>query len=205
MLTTPVMAILRGVEENHLKPLIDVFLNVKIDTVEITMNTDNAPSLLYALKRQAANKLHIGAGTVTDLTRLKEAIDAGAEYIVTPVVNQDVITECVKRKIPVFLGALTPTEIWKAWKLGAKMVKVFPAGLFGPKYFSDIKGPFNDIKLMAVGGVKPENVESFFKCGASAVAIGGSILSKEQLNKGDYKEIESYLISLISKIPTSEK
>lgn len=96
---------------------------------------------------------------------------------------------CLKNKIPVFPGALTPQEIYNAWCSGATMVKVFPAKFFGPDYFKEIKGPFNNIELLACAGVTPENLPAYFLNGADAVAFGASVFRKEWLADKDFKNI----------------
>jgi len=117
-----------------------------------------------------------------------------------PVLIKDVTEYCVKNKIPVFPGALTPKEIYAAWRSGATMVKVFPAVFFGPEYFKEIKAPFNDIELLACSGVRPDNLEAYFSNGASAVSFGASVFKKEWLGFRDFKSIgkriEEYLEAL---------
>ena len=137
----------------------------------------------------AGKRLTVGAGTVLSVKSLEIAMDAGATFIVTPVLVEDVMKYCVKNKIPVFPGALTPQEIYNAWNAGATMVKVFPSGSFGPKYFREIKGPFNDIELLACGGVTPENMNEYFSSGAAAIAFGGEVFKKEWLAGEDFKSI----------------
>ena len=102
---------------------------------------------------------------------MEEALGAGATFIVMPVLVEDVVSRCVRNKIPVFPGALTPQEIYNAWNAGATMVKVFPSGSFSSAYFKEIKGPFNGIKLLACCGITPDNIKDYFVCGASAVAF----------------------------------
>ena len=200
MLKTPVLVILRGIQESHLPGLMQSLINASIDTVEITMNTPNAEVLIQRLSELSNNRLSVGAGTVLTPAQLDKALYAGSEFIVTPVVNTEVIAKCVDRGVPIFPGAFTPTEVWQAWNAGATMVKVFPAGAFGPKYLKELKGPLNDIKLMAVSGVKPQNAKEFFLNGASAVAVGGSIFSIERLKNEDYPAIENELKELINNI-----
>ena len=200
MLKKPVLVILRGIKEIHLKRLSKTFIETGIDTVEITMNTPNAVKLIQKLIAISDNKLSVGAGTVLSLEDLDNALYAGSEFIVTPVVNTEVIRACVDKGVQVFPGALTPTEVWQAWNAGATMVKVFPASVFGPAYFKELRGPLDKVKLMAVGGVKPQNIKEFFSCGASAVAVGGSIFSKERLENDDYSDIRADLIELIRNI-----
>lgn len=200
MLKIPILAILRGIEEIHINQLVNCFLEASIDTIEITMNTPFAPRLIQRTIEVSENRLTIGAGTVLTLKELHEAISAGSKFIVTPVVDSEIIKKCTDRGIPVYPGALTPTEVWQAWNAGATMVKVFPASMFGPNYFKELRGPFNSIKLMAVGGVKPQNIAEYFNCGANAVAVGGSIFSKERLGNNKFADITADLKELVRNI-----
>ncbi|MBN1117926.1 MAG: bifunctional 4-hydroxy-2-oxoglutarate aldolase/2-dehydro-3-deoxy-phosphogluconate aldolase [Bacteroidales bacterium] len=200
MLSTPILAIFRGIGIEHVQSLVKSCIDAGLDSIEVTMNTENASSIIEEFKQISGNRLQVGAGTVLSESDLANALSAGAEFIVTPVVNKNVIVTCRDKNIPVFPGALTPTEIWEAWQYGAEMVKVFPAGVFGPKYLKDLHGPLNEVKLMAVGGVNSETIVDYFKAGASAVAIGGSIFSKERLEKKQFNLITEDLKNLVAKI-----
>jgi len=186
----PVLGILRGVGEDVLEPLLDTIIVSGLGTIEITMNTKDAPLLIKKCVKYSKSRLTIGAGTVLDMKSLENALNAGATFIVMPVLVKDVLAYCVKKQIPVFPGAFSPSEIYECWSLGATMVKVFPAGFLGPKYFKEIKGPFNEIELLACGAVTPENMSEYFLAGASAVAFGASVFKKEWLAKKDFRSIE---------------
>ncbi len=186
----PILGILRGVDIESIEPLIEASISAGLKTIEITMNTRGAATLIEKAVATAGKRLTVGAGTVLGVKSLEIAIAAGATFIVTPVLVEDVMKHCVKNKIPVFPGALTPQEIYNAWNAGATMVKVFPSGSFGPKYLKEIKGPFNDIGLLACGGVTPENTKEYFASGASAIAFGESVFKKEWLDSKDFKSIE---------------
>ncbi|MBL7071543.1 MAG: bifunctional 4-hydroxy-2-oxoglutarate aldolase/2-dehydro-3-deoxy-phosphogluconate aldolase [Candidatus Omnitrophica bacterium] len=196
----PVMGIIRGVGLDVIEPLVKTIISSGLKTVEITMNTSGAPKLIKQMVESAKNDLTIGAGTVLTMDELLSAFDSGASFIVLPTLVKDVVKYCVKNKIPVFPGALTPQEIYTAWSEGATMVKVFPAKFFGPEYIKEVKAPFQDIQILACGGVKPENIRSYFSCGASAVAFGASIFKKEWLAGGDFSKIEEQIRSLLSEI-----
>lgn len=185
----PIIGILRGIEADCIEPLAETVISAGLGAIEITMNTKGAAGLIGKMVRCAKGRISVGAGTVLDKDSLKTALDAGAEFIVMPVLVEDVVKYCVKNNIPVFPGALTPQEIYNAWTAGATMVKVFPSNFFGPAYFKEIKGPFNDIELLACGGVRPENLKEYFSCGASAAAFGGSVFKKEWLAKKDFASI----------------
>ncbi len=194
----PIVGILRGITEEDLDQLADTIVVSGLKTVEITMNTPHAASLISKFVSLSDGRLLIGAGTVLNRHDLFDALQAGAKFIVTPSITEEVIEYCYLNSIPVFPGALTPTEINRAWQIGATMVKVFPASLFGPAYFRDIKGPFENIELMAVGGVSSENIAEYIAMGASAVAFGSSIFKKEYLKKGKYQLIEKAIKNLIA-------
>lgn len=189
----PIMGILRDIELDAIDPLVETIVPAGLETIEITMNTKNAPQIIKTAVLLSKKRLVIGAGTVLDMDSLKSALDAGAAFIVLPVFVKDVVEYCVKNKIPVFPGALTPQEIYRAWSIGAAMVKVFPAKFFGPEYFKEIKGPFKDIELLACGGVTPENMAAYFLNGASAVSFGASVFKKEWLIEKDFASIGRYI------------
>ena len=193
----PILGILRGITLEAVKPIADVSINAGLKAIEITMNTENEPKLNETMRKHCDDKMSVGAGTVTSLEILKKAVDAGAEFIVMPIINTKVMEYCTDHKIPVFPGALTPNEIFNAWQLDATMVKVFPASVFGPTYFKEIKAPMNDIELLACGGVSEKTIGDFFKCGASAAAFGASIYKKEWMESRQYGLIENELKALI--------
>ncbi len=193
----PILGILRGADPQTIIPIVEAAIAGGLETLEITMNTPNAPRLIRSAVETSAGRLMIGAGTVLDKGDLDAAVDAGATFIVMPTLVREVVEQCVADSIPVFPGALTPHEIHQAWKAGATMVKVFPASVFGPSYFREIKGPFGDIELLACGGVGTANVAEYFASGASAVAFGGSIFKKAWLQNGHYSEIRDSIRTLI--------
>lgn len=185
----PIMGILRGIEIDAVEPLVDTVKSSGLETIEITMNTKAAADLIKKAAGYSKGAITIGAGTVLDIEGLKAALDSGATFAVTPVLVDEVMGYCIKNKIPVFPGALTPLEVYNSWKAGATMVKVFPAKFFGPAYFKEIKGPFNDIELLACAGVTAENMNEYFSNGAGAVSFGASVFRSEWLKIGDFKSI----------------
>lgn len=178
----PILGILRGISGESLEPLLDAIVSGGLETIEFAMNTKGAPGLIQKAVRRYSKKLMIGAGTVLNMQDLRIALDAGATFIVSPVVVLPVVRYCAKHKIPVFPGALIPSDIYQAWQAGATMVKVFPASCFGPDYFRELKGPFPQIELLACAGVTPENIKAYFKNGASAIAVGSSVFRKEWIS-----------------------
>jgi 2-dehydro-3-deoxyphosphogluconate aldolase/(4S)-4-hydroxy-2-oxoglutarate aldolase len=195
----PVMGILRGVDENSLPGVLEAAYSGGLRFLEITLNTPDAFLLI-----EKAVKLFpdfcIGAGTVLSAESTQQAIDNGAQFIVAPNLNEQVAECCIKNNTAYFPGALTPTEIEKAWSSGATMVKVFPASQIGPDYIKLLKGPFDQIKMMVVGGISPKNIPDYISAGASAVALGGSIFSTSRMANGEFsviqKEIEEFMFAV---------
>lgn len=197
----PVLGILRGVTLEQIDPLVDTVIESGLESIELTMNTNNALALIRRAVTVSQKRLMIGAGTVLSMESLKAALAAGATFIVMPVFITEIVAYCVKNKIPVFPGALTPQEIYRAWEGGATMVKVFPAKCFGPEYFKEVKGPFNAIELLACAGVTPQNMGEYFANGASAISIGASVFKKEWLKDKNFKAICSLIKAYLQQLP----
>ncbi len=183
----PIVGILRNIDPASIYQLLPGYQAAGLTTLEITMNTPGATSIIETLNSRYGDRLNIGAGTVKDLYDLESALKAGATFIVTPILDEQVIKECVHLDIPVFPGAYTPTEIYRAWHLGASLVKVFPATSLGAGYFKDVLAPLSDIKLMPTGGVSLETIPGFHKAGAVAYGIGGPLFDKELIRQEDWE------------------
>ncbi len=187
----PIIGIVRGLSKETTLNIAKTFLDSQLYTLEVTMNTEGATELINNLRNNFP-KLNIGAGTVCTMVECHRALTAGAQFIVTPIINEEVITYCVSKNIPIFPGAYTPTEIYKAWSLGASAVKVFPATQLGPKYIKDVLAPLNDIKLLPTGGVSKENISSFFEAGAKGVGMGSSLLNKEYIATKNFTDLKTH-------------
>ena len=197
----PVIGILRGVKEESLQGVAEASIAGGLQFLEITLNTANSFHLIKKATEQFFD-LTVGAGTVLSVEEAKKAFDSGAKFIVAPDFEEAVAAFCVENKLAYFPGALTPTEIQRAWKSGATMVKVFPASQMGPEYFKQIKGPFDKIKLIAVGGVNPGNLKKYLGAGADAVALGGSIYSVERMENGRFSEIQKDIEEFMFEVKT---
>lgn len=153
-----IIAIARGIRPEYAEPLAQALLAGGVRMLEITMNTPGAADMIRTLREKLEGRMLIGAGTVTDLPRLKEAVAAGAQFIVTPNVNEAVITWCVAHGLLITPGALTPTEMCRAMELGCKYIKLFPSAPFGPAYLKAVRGPLSDARILVVGGVGSANL-----------------------------------------------
>ena len=177
----PVVGILRAVTRTEIDQMVPASLEGGLTNIEVTMNSPGAVDLIARCIALAGPRANVGAGTVTDLARLHQALDAGASFIVTPTVVPEVIEACVQRGVPVMPGAYTPTEIQQAWELGAHCVKIFPAESLGPGYVRSIKAPLPHIALMPTGGVSVETLGAFKKAGASAFGVGGPLFDPKHV------------------------
>jgi 2-dehydro-3-deoxyphosphogluconate aldolase / (4S)-4-hydroxy-2-oxoglutarate aldolase len=118
---------------------------------------------------------------------------------VTPVIRKKIIRSCVKKEIPIFPGAFTPSEIYNAWLLGASMVKVFPAKTLGPDYIKDVKAPLSQVKLMPTGGVDLDSIESFKKAGADGYGIGSPLFKKNMIREKDWVGLKEHFKKFVEK------
>jgi 2-dehydro-3-deoxyphosphogluconate aldolase/(4S)-4-hydroxy-2-oxoglutarate aldolase len=125
------------------------------------------------------DKALVGVGSVLDPEQCHQAIDAGAQFVVTPAVRPQVISASLNRSIPVLAGGLTPTELLQAHELGCELIKLFPAQLGGPRYLKDVLAPLPFLKLVPTGGISPENAREYLAAGAVALGIGGNMISKQ--------------------------
>jgi 2-dehydro-3-deoxyphosphogluconate aldolase/(4S)-4-hydroxy-2-oxoglutarate aldolase len=182
----PLIGIIRNLSMDEISKILPVYQAAGLTTIEITMNTPFAADIIRSATEQYKGKLNVGAGTVCSVEDLKLALEAGAQFIVTPILNAEVVKLCVKSKIPVFPGAYTPTEIYQAWELGADMVKVYPATALGPDYIRDVKAPLNKIKLLPTGGISLGNIEAFMKAGADGLGIGGQLFDKQLIKNQNW-------------------
>ena len=195
----PVIGIMRNFSAENINQIVPLYQRAGFTTLEITMNSEGAEEIIKALSKQYPG-LNIGAGTVCEMEDLRKAINAGASFIVTPILNEEVIRHCAKNNIPVFPGALTPTEIYQAWKLGAAAVKIFPATYFGPAYIKDLKAPLNKIKLLPTGGISLQNMEAFFKAGATGVGMGSTLFDKQMISEKNFDNLYLHFEKIIAKI-----
>jgi 2-dehydro-3-deoxyphosphogluconate aldolase / (4S)-4-hydroxy-2-oxoglutarate aldolase len=161
-----------------------------IGIAEVTMTVPGALRVMEGVAARYGDKVLLGAGTVLDTETCRAAILAGAEFIVTPVLDVRVIELARRYGKPIFPGAFTPTEVLTAWQAGADVVKVFPCGAVGgPKYIKALKGPLPQIEMVPTGGVNLETTPEYIKAGAAAVAVGAELVNPKILAEGKLDEI----------------
>lgn len=200
-----VIGILRGVSEGDFSLIMEAAFEAGLDAIEITTNTPGAAGILSANRPRVASGKWLGMGTVRNVGEARRAIDAGAMFLVSPNFDGGVIRLARDARVPMVAGAFTPTEVYNAWAAGAEAVKVFPANRLGPVYIRDLKGPFDQIPLVAVGGVTAGNVAEYFAAGASAVAATSSLFGREALQTVDVKALQRNVRRFLESCPDSLK
>ena len=178
-----IVPVVRASSVNEAINIVDAIVKGGINTIEITMTVPNAISVIKTITEKFKDDILLGAGTVLDTETARMSILAGAEFIVSPCLSEEIIKICRRYSKIVISGAMTPTEILKAWEIGADIVKIFPAGnLGGPEYIKAIKAPLPQILLNPTGGVNLKNAGEFIKTGASVISVGSSLLDKKAIS-----------------------
>ncbi len=186
--TEKVVALIRADNPDGLLDCAKALAAGGLTSIELTMTTPGAIRMLEKASAELPDFL-FGLGTVLDAETARAGILAGAKFIVTPALRPDVITLCQRYSVPIFAGALTPTEVINAWEMGADAAKVFPAEFFGPAYIKSLKAPLPQVELVPTGGVTAENVGEFIKAGAFATAAGSSLVEAKALKEKNWAAI----------------
>jgi 2-dehydro-3-deoxyphosphogluconate aldolase/(4S)-4-hydroxy-2-oxoglutarate aldolase len=186
-----IVAVVRAESGEQLAKVVKALAEGGVTAAEITFTVPDAIDVIRRVRSEVGDQVVLGAGTVLDPETARAALLAGAEYIVSPIVNPDVIKLCRRYDKAVMPGAYTPTEILAAWEAGADVVKVFPAELGGPALLKALRGPFPQIRLMPTGGVNLETAESFLRAGACCLGVGGSLVEPKAVASGDFARLRT--------------
>jgi len=171
-----------------------------LSIIEFTVSTPGAIDMIKQAASRFGDEVLMGAGTVLDPETARAAILAGAEFIVTPALNVATIELCKRYGKPIIPGALTPTEILTAWQAGSDMVKIFPADLGGPGYIKAVLAPLPQVRLVPTGGVSAENAAAYLKAGATAVGVGGKLVDKAAVARGDWAAVTGEAQKLVNAV-----
>ena len=189
-LEVPIIGILRGISKDLFIPLMQASFAAGLQAIEITMNTPGAEEMVAKNRDSVPEGRYLGMGTIRNCVEAEKACAAGAMFLVTPNVDQDVIKFAANKNVPLIAGALTPTEVYRAWNAGAFMVKVFPCrALGGPVYIRELRGPYDHVPLVAVGGVNLENACEYLQAGAAALGVGMSLFGEEALIQKEWDAV----------------
>ncbi|WP_437186579.1 bifunctional 4-hydroxy-2-oxoglutarate aldolase/2-dehydro-3-deoxy-phosphogluconate aldolase [Planctomicrobium sp. SH668] len=199
------VAIIRAENGDQLLEVSKALIAGGIDVIEVTFTIPDVLKTLTEIKTALGDQILLGAGTVLDPETARAAILAGAEYIVTPVVREEVIKLCRRYNVPCLAGAYTPTEVLTAWEAGAEIVKLFPGEIGGPAHLKALKGPLPQIRIMPTGGVNLDTLPEFIKAGACAVGMGSSLVEKDALARGDMQRIQQLAAAYVAKLKECRK
>jgi 2-dehydro-3-deoxyphosphogluconate aldolase / (4S)-4-hydroxy-2-oxoglutarate aldolase len=197
ILERKIVAVVRSPDGDKLVEVAKALAAGGVTVMEITFTVPSALEVLKAVRSTLGDSVTLGAGTVLDPETARAAILAGAEFVVAPNTNAGVIKLCRRYSTPVMPGAYTPTEILKAWELGADVVKVFPADIGGPAYLRAVSAPLPQVRLMPTGGVDLTTAADFLKAGACCLGVGSCLVEKTALAAGDMNRITSLARSFV--------
>lgn len=205
IIDTGIVAVIRV---NNAAELLDTTIALNkggVRALEITMTSPGALAAISEAAQKLGEEAIIGVGSVLDPETARAAILAGAKFVVSPVLNTDVIKLCQRYSVPCIPGAFTPTEILRAWEAGADVVKVFPATKLGPSFFKDVLGPLPQVRLTPTGGVNLENAGDFIKAGASFVGVGSALVDKKLVAGKKWDELSALAAKYIEAVQIARK
>jgi 2-dehydro-3-deoxyphosphogluconate aldolase/(4S)-4-hydroxy-2-oxoglutarate aldolase len=195
-----VVAIIRMKDPGKLAGVVDALLAGGVRVLEVTMTVPGAVELIRGLASSLPPELVLGAGTVVDTDTAERVIDAGAAFLVSPVLRLPLIEVARRRGVPIMPGCFSPTEILTAWEAGADVVKVFPATALGPGFLKDVHGPLPQVKLMPTGGVTVDNAGDWIRAGAVAVGVGSALLDSAAIASGHFAKITDNARRMIANV-----
>ena len=200
ILSTGIVAILRADNGDRLVEVAEALLEGGIDVIEITFTVPNVLQILSDVRKRLGDRVLLGAGTVLDPETARAAFLAGAEFLVSPTVNTDVIRLARRYDKVMMPGAFTPTEVLTAWEAGADFVKIFPADVGGPSYLKALKGPLPQVRLLPTGGVNLETISSFLQAGASVVGLGSALVESSAIRDGNMDRIRDLAVQYVAAV-----
>jgi len=189
LLAGRVVGILRLPRSDLALQALEVAIEHGLRAVEVTMTTPNALEILRSARQQWDGKALVGAGTVLNAQEAQAVIDAGAQFVVSPILDAGMVETALRANVPPIPGVFSPTEIVTAYRLGAPVVKVFPAVTLGAAFFKEVKAPLPQIPLMAVGGLNAHNAAEYLHAGADMVGVGGALFPKAAILAGEFEGV----------------
>jgi 2-dehydro-3-deoxyphosphogluconate aldolase / (4S)-4-hydroxy-2-oxoglutarate aldolase len=205
VLDAGIVAVVRAPGPDGLVDVIRALVEGGVTVAEVTLTVPKALEVISEAKKELGDSVLLGAGTVLNAEACRSALDAGAEFIVSPVVNLQVIELCQHQDRLVMPGAFTPTEILTAWEAGADIVKVFPADVVGPAFFKAMRGPLPQIRLMPTGGVDLGTAAEFLKAGACCLGIGGQLVDPKRVAARDFDGLRDLAAKYVEIVRSTRK
>jgi len=200
ILESGVIAIMRTKSSDQLIAAADAIKAGGVRVIEVTMTTPGALAIIEEARRRYGPEMLFGAGTVLDAETARSAIQAGADFVVAPTLNLEMVALCHRYGIPVVPGCYTPTELLTAWQAGADLLKLFPASVGGPELIKAILAPLPQLAIVPVGGVDLTTAADFIRSGASALGVGNSLINQKLLDSGDLGELTRRAAAFIEEV-----
>ncbi len=196
-----VTIILRGYDYEQVRTVVKVLAESSIRSVEITMNSPDAFEIISKISNEFGDRVMVGAGTVMTLEEAVGAVEAGAQFILAPVMlKKEILEYCRLKGVITVPGAFSPTEIHQSFQDGADIVKVFPAHVLGSKYLKDIAAPLGKMELMVVGGINSDNILEYFEAGATCAGIASGVFEKDDIKNRNEEGLRRSIAYLENKL-----
>jgi 2-dehydro-3-deoxyphosphogluconate aldolase/(4S)-4-hydroxy-2-oxoglutarate aldolase len=183
------LAVLRAPDSAGARRAVDALVEAGVLGIEITYSTPEAASVIADVKQSYGDEVLVGAGTLVTHAQVAEAAEAGASYLVSPGLDEEVVASMRATSLPAMAGVLTPTEVMRGVRLGLDVMKLFPGSLGGPTYLRSLRGPFPEVPFMPTGGVSADNVGDWLAAGAVAVGAGSELASAGDISSGDFAAV----------------
>ncbi len=200
VLENPILAIMRNVPTEKILDYAGAVMDGGICFFEVALNSRNALEQIALLRKHFGDRAHIGAGTAITVERAKAAVEAGAEFLLAPSTDEDVLAWCRDNGVSIMPGALTPSDVSKCLRYGFPVIKLFPAGDMPKNYIKSLKGPFDDTDYVAIGGVSRENMADFFAQGYIGVGMGSNVIPKKTVEENDWIGAAEYVAQTVQLI-----
>jgi len=197
------IAVIRGPSQDLTIKMVEALIAGGVQGIEITYTTPNAPQVVKALNQAFGEQIVLGMGTLTEPAQAQEAFEAGARYLVSPICDPELGRAMIATSLPVMIGAMTPSEVYQAYRLGSDVVKIFPGSTVGPAYIKALKGPFPFIEMMPTGGVSVANVAEWFAAGVFGVGAGSELCPTAWAKEGRFTDITHRAAEFVQAVQTA--
>jgi len=196
-----VTAVLRGIDEDDIVPVAEAVHEGGVTALEVTADATRASEMIADVDRAVAGTdAIVGAGTVMDAAAARNVIEAGAEFVLAPNLNEDVVDVCNREGVVCVPGVMTPTEAAEAMEAGADILKMFPASTVGPGHIGALQGPLGEVPIMPTGGVSTDNVADYFDAGAVAVGAGSALVDYDAIEREDWDGVRESAAEFVAAV-----
>ncbi|MCL6597686.1 MAG: bifunctional 4-hydroxy-2-oxoglutarate aldolase/2-dehydro-3-deoxy-phosphogluconate aldolase [Alicyclobacillus macrosporangiidus] len=200
-----VVAIFRRVDRRHIHPLVEAVVKGGVRAVELTVDSDGAYETIRAIRDAAGADLLVGAGTLMEPEQVERAVEAGADFLLSPHLDVALLSSAERLGCPFIPGVTTPTEIVQARRAGAEVLKLFPAGPLGPAYLKDLLGPFRGVAFLPTGGITPDNAADYIRAGAPAVGMGSALVDPADVAAGRWEAVTNRVRALVDRVQAAKR